>query len=232
MQREMAMRAWTMAEAGPAGSVALALLLAACAPQQEIASANAAETHADHPSASAPLPAGAPRPTGASIAAMSDQYARPRAGSVPAAGASAWVAPAPPPAFVISTPLPAADPPAPPPAAVANRQPPRPAPPAPAPAIARSEAAAPAPAAPAVSVDLAKGGQLFSQYACGGCHVLADGGGSGGIGPSLDSNPRLTRDYVVGAVSEGRGAMPAFRDQMSAEEIATLAAYVVQAAHK
>ena len=226
------MRAWTMAEAGPAGSVALALLLAACAPQEEVASVNTADSHAGHLSPTATRPAGAPHPTGASIAAMSDQYARPRSGPVPAAGASAWVAPAPPPAFVIAAPLPPADPPAPPPAAVANRQPPRSAPPAPAPAIARAEAATSAPAAPAANVDFAKGRQLFSQYTCGGCHVLADGGGSGGIGPSLDNNPRLTRDYVVGAVSEGRGAMPAFRDQMSADEIATLAAYVVQAARK
>jgi mono/diheme cytochrome c family protein len=61
---------------------------------------------------------------------------------------------------------------------------------------------------------------------------LADGGGAGGIGPSLDNNPRLTTDYVAGAISEGRGAMPAFRDQMSASEIATLAAYVVQVSRK
>ena len=41
------------------------------------------------------LPAGAPLPTGASIASMSEQYAHPRPGPVPAAGASAWVPPAP-----------------------------------------------------------------------------------------------------------------------------------------
>ena len=206
------------------GVVALAAMLAACAAQENVA--------AHHPAA-APLPAGAPRPTGASIAAMSDQYAQPRPGPVSAAGASAWVAPAPPPAFAISTPLPPADPPAPPPAAVANRQPtPRAAPAPPAPAPDRRAAAAAAPTTPPADVDLAKGRQLFAQYGCGGCHVLADGGGSGGIGPALDNNSRLTRDYVIGAVSEGRGAMPAFRDQMTAEEIATLAAYVVQAARK
>ena len=214
-----------------AGAVAFAVVLSACTPQENVASTNAPDGRAGSHPATAPLPAGAPRPTGASIAAMSDQYARPRLGSVPAAGASAWVAPPPPPAFVISTPLPPADPPAPPPAAVANRQPAQRSAPAPlAPAPGRPAVGAPAPAAPAVSVDLAKGRQLFAQYGCGGCHVLADGGGSGGIGPSLDNNPRLTRDYVIGAVSEGRGAMPAFRDQMTAEEIATLAAYVVQAA--
>jgi mono/diheme cytochrome c family protein len=222
------MRSWTMTEAGLAAG--LALSLAACAPRDEVASAGTSESHATHGPALWTPPAGAPLPTGASIGAMSDQYAQPRRGPTAAAGASSWVDPAPAPAFAISTPLPPADPPAPPPAAVANRQPaPRPAPAASAPAPARPAAAA---AAPAASVDLAKGRQLFSQYACGGCHILADGGGAGGIGPSLDNNPRLTRDFVVGAVSEGRGSMPAFRDQMSAEEIATLAAYIVQAARQ
>ncbi len=223
------MRGWTMAMTGLAGGAALAI--AACAPQQQVASTNPPESHAAHP-AGAPLPAGAPRPTGASIASMSDQYIGPRPGAVPAAGASAWVPAAPPPAYEISTPLPPADPPAPPPAAVANRQPAaRPAPAAPpsAPAPARAEAAA---SAPAAGVDLAKGRALFSQFGCGGCHALADGNGSGGIGPSLDNNPRLTHDYVSGAISEGRGAMPAFRDQMTADEIATLAAYVVQVSRK
>lgn len=220
------MRAWTKAQAGC--GVAIALTVAACAPQNEVASVSAPQSQ----TAAAPLPAAGPRPNGASIAAMSDQYAGTHPGAVPAAGASAWVAPSPPPAFTISTPLPPADPPAPPPAAVANRQPASPAPAPAAPARAQASPPTPAPAAPAVSVDLAKGRQLFSQYACGGCHVLADGSGTGGIGPALDNNPKLTRDYVIGAVSEGRGAMPAFRDQMTADEIATLAAYIVQVTRK
>jgi mono/diheme cytochrome c family protein len=217
------MRVWTTA-AGLAASV----LLASCAPQQDLARASPPATPAaSRPTAALP-PASAPRPTGASIGGMSDQYAHPRPGPVAAVGANAWVVASPAPAFAISTPLPPADPPAPPPAAVANRQP-APAPAAPAAPPARPEAA---PAAPAANVDLAKGRQLFAQYGCGGCHILADGGGAGGIGPALDGNTRLTRDYVIGAVSEGRGAMPAFRDQMSAEEIATLADYIIQVARK
>ena len=227
------MRVWTLAEAILAGGVAPALMLSGCAPQGEVASTGASDSHAAHGPVTALPAVGGPLPTGASIAAMSDQYTQPRHGPTAATGASAWVVPAPPPAFVVSTPLPAADPPAPPPAAVANRQPAAPtAPAAPIPAAARPGSAATAPAAPAASVDLTQGRQLFAQYACGGCHILADGGGSGGIGPSLDNNPLLTHDYVVGAISEGRGTMPAFRDQMSAEEIATLAAYIVAVARK
>ncbi|HEY6814903.1 MAG TPA: cytochrome c [Croceibacterium sp.] len=228
------MRASGMAQAGWIGGTGLALALSACAPQQDVAS-TAADGHTAHQAATdtRPLPAGGLLPSGASTGGMAEQYARPHPGSVSAAGASTWVRPAPPPAFVISTPLPPAEPPAPPPAAVANRQP-APAAPAAGPVRATAPAPAPAPAppAPAASVDLAKGRQLFTQYGCGGCHALADGGGSGGIGPSLDTNSRLSHDYVVGAVSEGRGSMPAFRDQMSAGEIATLATYIVQVARK
>jgi mono/diheme cytochrome c family protein len=226
----MAMRMWKLANRGPlAGAM---LVLAACTAQQE-GTTMASTPSGDHAAADASVPAGAPRPTGASIAAMSDQYAHPRPGPVAAAGASAWVAPAPAPAFVLSTPLPPADPPPPPLAAVANRQPAPSAPAAAAPSV-RPAPASPvaAASAPLAAADIAKGRQLFAQYGCGGCHVLADGGGAGGVGPSLDNNPRLTHDYVVGAISEGRGAMPAFRDQMSATEIATLAAYVVGVARK
>lgn len=216
------MREWTIAT-GIAGSAALALMLVACAPQAEVAGASTPDTAT--PARSIIPPAGAPRPTGASLGGMSDQYAHPRPGPVAAVGANAWVVPSPPPAFVVSTPLPPADPAPPPLAAVANRQPAAASSPA-------GPAAGPVPAAPAASVDLARGRQLFAQYGCGGCHTLADAGGTGGIGPSLDHNPRLSLDYVAGAISEGRGAMPAFRDQMSASEIATLAAYVVQASRK
>lgn len=214
------MRVWIMAGLG-----CTALALAACASQDEVASTSAADGRALHRTTG--LPASGPLPTGASIGAMSDQYARPRPGPVAAAGASAWVAPAPAPAFQISTPLAPADPPAPPPAAVANRQPASPAPAAPLRAPAQP-AATPAPA----GVDLAKGRELFAQFGCGGCHALADAGGAGGIGPSLDNNPRLTPDYTAGAIGEGRGAMPAFRDQMSPAEIATLAAYIAAVSRK
>lgn len=223
------MRTRTKARESLTASVALALTVAACAPQTDLATTDA---RAPNEPVNAFPPAGAPLPTGASIATMSEQYARPRLGATAATGASSWVTPAPPPAYVVSTPLPPGDPPAPPPAAVANRQPdPRPAAAAAAPASTRP-ATAPAPAAPAATVDRARGRELFATYGCGGCHTLADAGGTGGVGPSLDANPRLTHDYVVGAISEGRGAMPAFRDQMTADEIAALAAYIVQVARK
>src|SRR5690606_29825557 len=130
-------------------------------------------------------------------------------GPVVATGASAWVKPAPAPAFVATGAPPPADPPAPPPAAVANRQPASPAParpPAPASAIARPEAAAPA-ASPDPGVREA-GLALFNNYSCGACHALADANAGGSIGPSLDRNPRLTRAFAIDVITNGRGAMP------------------------
>jgi len=236
------------------GAVALAAL-AGCAAQPSasqggptlmVAAASDANAAAD------PLPGGAAR-MGDSTASMADQY-RPRPGGTAsvAAGASAWVPPAPAPAFAISGPLPAAAPPAPPLAAVANRQPAASAPastpasaPASAPAsdVVRPEAAAPAAPAPAAAPAAAnaaaqdpavreQGLALFNNYSCSACHALADANASGSIGPSLDRNPRLTKAYSVEVITNGRGAMPAFGGQMTDEEISVISDYIVQFGRK
>jgi len=82
------------------------------------------------------------------------------------------------------------------------------------------------------SAVVAKGRQLFNDYACGTCHVLGDAGGDGHVGPSLDGDGGLTKDLVINRVTNGQGPMPGFGGQMSNEEIATLAEYVVTAAKK
>jgi cbb3-type cytochrome c oxidase subunit III len=69
--------------------------------------------------------------------------------------------------------------------------------------------------------------QLFVQ-SCGSCHVLADAGTSGTIGPNLDElKPPL--DRAIEQITNGGGGMPAFADQLSEEQIRALAEYVVQA---
>jgi len=209
------------------GSVLLMGAIAGCAPQPGPTGARAAP-----PATVATTPAGGPFITGTSTASMAGQYERPILGPTPAAGASAWVRPAPAPAFVDSTPLPPAAPPPPPPAAVANRQPAPPSGSVPPSEVVRPEAAAadaPDPA-PGAGADLAAGRRLFVDYACGTCHTLADAGGTGGIGPSLDRNPRLTQALAADVIANGSGAMPAFGGQLSESEIETLAAYVVHAA--
>ncbi len=79
----------------------------------------------------------------------------------------------------------------------------------------------------APAADPAKGAQVFAQAGCGSCHVLAAAGASGTVGPSLDQR-KPTADLVVTIVTDGRGAMPPFKDQLSQEQIEDVAAFVAQ----
>jgi mono/diheme cytochrome c family protein len=63
---------------------------------------------------------------------------------------------------------------------------------------------------------------------CGTCHLLADAGTSGTIGPNLDES-QPDSALVVDRVTNGQGVMPAFGDSLSETEIADVAAYVVDA---
>ena len=195
---------------------AVLLVLAACT-TAELDSGNAV---ASGERVSSSQPGGIVR-HGDSFASMSEQYS-PRAGPFTATGASAWVRPAPAPAFVASGPPPPADTPAPDPIAALSQ--------APAPSasdIARPEAAAPeAPAAPDPALRAA-GLALFNGASCSACHAFADAGAAGAIGPSLDRNPRLDKAFAIDVISHGRGAMPSFAGQLSDAEIATLADYLV-----
>jgi len=165
---------------------------------------------------------------GDTTALMALQYNTPHAGPYAATGASAWVAPSPAPAFVINTPLPPAAPAGPPPAAVANRQPATPAPAAPASELARPEAATPAPAAaPAPNPAVRTAGlALFNANGCGNCHMLADAGAYGEVGPPFDGDTGLTKANAVQTIRNGRGAMPSF-GQLSDAEVSALADYLV-----
>jgi cytochrome c6 len=200
---------------------AVLLMLAACT-TGEPDSGNAI---ASGKPASSVQPGGVVR-LGDSFASMSEQYA-PRAGPVAATGASAWVPPAPAPAFVASGPLPPADPPAPDPIAALSQ-----APALPAADVTRPEAAAPeARSAPDPALRTA-GLALFNSASCGACHAFADAGAAGAIGPSLDRNPRLDKAFAVDVISHGRGAMPSFAGQLSDAEIARLADYLVAFSRK
>lgn len=242
------MRADRLSRAGRALAIGCGagLALAGCA-VQPAQSGNAASAASAVPARAASQAHPGFVRNGAQIGGMAAQYATPRQGPVAATGAGAWVAPAPPPAFVLKD-IPPPAPPTPRPAAVANRQPTAPAPAqTPAPAgnavdasqLVRPEAggpaAAPATPAPAPALSAAtreQGRTLFATYSCNACHALADASASGSIGPSLDGNRNLTKAYVIDTVNSGRGAMPSFAGQMSDEEIATLADYIVGAAHK
>ncbi|MFN0153845.1 MAG: cbb3-type cytochrome c oxidase subunit I [Gaiella sp.] len=82
------------------------------------------------------------------------------------------------------------------------------------------------------AADPVNGKELFASSGCGGCHVLADAGATGNVGPSLDGNANLTEQFIVDRVTNGAGAMPGFADRLSAEEIADVTAYVLEAADR
>ena len=75
--------------------------------------------------------------------------------------------------------------------------------------------------------DAAAGEQVFATAGCGGCHVLEAANSSGGIGPNLD-DAKPDFELVVERVTNGSGAMPAFKDQLSEQQINDVAAYVVE----
>jgi cbb3-type cytochrome c oxidase subunit III len=69
--------------------------------------------------------------------------------------------------------------------------------------------------------------KLLFQSNCGSCHVLADAGTSGTIGPNLDeSKPSLGK--AITQITNGGGGMPAFKGQLSQQQIRTLAQYIVR----
>lgn len=80
----------------------------------------------------------------------------------------------------------------------------------------------------ASSIDAEAARDAFHTWSCSACHGLSDAGASGGVGPTLD-NPKLTRDFIIDRIANGQGAMPSFGGQMSDEEIALLADYIVAA---
>jgi mono/diheme cytochrome c family protein len=82
-------------------------------------------------------------------------------------------------------------------------------------------------AAPTIPVagDPVNGKVVFAATGCGGCHAFAPAGATGKTGPSLDATA-LTEAQLAAVIAAGRGAMPGYDRDLSAQEIADLAAYV------
>jgi mono/diheme cytochrome c family protein len=76
--------------------------------------------------------------------------------------------------------------------------------------------------------NLNAGKSVFQTTGCGGCHVFKAGGGVGTVGPNLDTS-KLALAAVTRMVSNGKGAMPAYKDQLSAKQIEDLSSFLVQA---
>ena len=73
------------------------------------------------------------------------------------------------------------------------------------------------------------GAAVFTEAGCGSCHTFEAAGSTGTIGPNLDEAAPST-ELAVERVTEGMGAMPAFGDQLSPEQIRAVAEYVSQTA--
>lgn len=72
------------------------------------------------------------------------------------------------------------------------------------------------------------GKAVFASAGCGGCHTLEEAGSSGSVGPKLDGQ-NLSFDRVKEQVENGGGAMPAFKGQLTDQQIDDVAAFVSQA---
>jgi mono/diheme cytochrome c family protein len=79
--------------------------------------------------------------------------------------------------------------------------------------------------APPAAGDATAGKQVFATAGCTACHTLADAGSTGTVGPNLDQ-AKPSAALVVERVTNGKGAMPSFKGQLSEKQIADVAAYV------
>jgi cbb3-type cytochrome c oxidase subunit III len=75
------------------------------------------------------------------------------------------------------------------------------------------------------------GKDIFLTAGCTGCHTLKDAGAHGTIGPNLDE-AKPPKSLVVQRVTNGRGAMPSFKDRLSKQQIDAVASYISSAAGK
>ena len=82
----------------------------------------------------------------------------------------------------------------------------------------------------AVTGDAEGGAVVFASAGCGGCHTLSAAGSTGNVGPTLDGT-NLSEALVRSRVTNGKGAMPPFKD-LSRKQIADVAAYVHESSQK
>jgi cytochrome c6 len=109
--------------------------------------------------------------------------------------------------------------------AAAETTAPAPAPPPPPPAT-----TAPAPPPPPAG-DVAAGKTVFETAGCTSCHTLKAANAHGTVGPNLD-DAKPPAELVVERVTNGKGAMPSFKGQLNAKQIADVAAFVSSSAGK
>lgn len=73
--------------------------------------------------------------------------------------------------------------------------------------------------------DAAAGMEIFASAGCGSCHTYGKANSNGTVGPNLDDS-EIDFDGAVERITNGQGVMPAFKDQLSEEQINDVAAFV------
>lgn len=74
----------------------------------------------------------------------------------------------------------------------------------------------------------ADGAKIFTDN-CASCHTLKAAGSKGAVGPDLDKT-KPDEAKVNDRVTNGKGAMPALKDSLSADEIDAVSDYVATSA--
>ncbi len=100
--------------------------------------------------------------------------------------------------------------------------------PAPAPATTTPTTSTPSTSTPTATTgtpSAASAGKAVFTQNCASCHVLKAAGAAGQVGPNLDQ-VKPDAATVTTQVNNGGGAMPAFKGQLSAAQIAAVAQYV------
>jgi mono/diheme cytochrome c family protein len=82
---------------------------------------------------------------------------------------------------------------------------------------------------PALSLtgDATKGKSIFASAGCVACHTLAAAGSTGTVGPNLD-DAKPSYELAATRVTKGQGGMPSFAGQLTDQQIADVAQYVVE----
>jgi len=81
------------------------------------------------------------------------------------------------------------------------------------------------PSAPSATGDATAGKAVFMSAGCANCHTLKEAGATGAVGPNLDQ-AHPSEALVVNRVTNGKGGMPSFKGQLSAEQIRAVASFV------
>ena len=77
----------------------------------------------------------------------------------------------------------------------------------------------------------ADGKAIFASAGCATCHTLAAAGATGTVGPNLDDT-KPSVDKAIERVTQGKGAMPSFKGQLTEAEIRAVAEFVSNSSRK